>query len=59
MIIAFSFVDWLIISAEPSFIINTLQLVKSGHEENEKVDEEAVEILESKNYQAVLTPLSV
>lgn len=48
--------DNFIISTEPSFIINSLQLLRNGNED-EKVDEEAVKILEKKNYQTVLTAL--
>ncbi len=51
--------DNYLISTEPSFVVNTIQLVKGGNEEEEKVDEEAIKILEGKNYQAVLTPLSL
>lgn len=51
--------DNYLISTEPPFVINTIQLVKSGTEQEEKIDEEAIKILEDKNYQAVLTPLSL
>jgi hypothetical protein len=39
----------------PLFFVNTSDITKSN--ENEEVDEEAVKILEDKNYQAVLTSL--
>ncbi len=44
-----------LISSEPPFTINTLQVVRG---EEEKIDEEAIKILEGKNYQAVLTPIA-
>lgn len=44
-----------LISSKPPFTINTLQIQEGGEEE--KVDDEAIKILEDKTYQAVLTPL--